>query len=283
MRFATIHLGPPDSRLELRVTPLGLAARDPLANVNVWRGQLGLDPIEPSELDAYARIVTVDGLKRHVIDLAGPGREGTVPERMLAAIVPGTEQVWFFVLHDAESRVMPHVLAFEQFVESVRFSGAAPAPAPVASSSPAAGEPETMVWTLPAGWKPQAESAGSMRVATFRSPASPRVEVTITRFPGSVGGLLANVNRWRGQLGLAPVADLAGQPLADMVVAGEPARLLDLEAGGDNPQRMRVLIAERPVLTWFVKMTGPDDQVQKETDRFEALVHSIEFKGSTSG
>lgn len=283
MRYATIHLGPAESRIELRVTPLGLAARDPLANVNVWRGQLGLDPVPASELDRYARKVTVDGRQRHLIDLAGPGRDGGPPERMLAAIVPGAERVWFFVLHDTEERIIPHVADFERFVEGVHLAGAA-SPAPAVASAPAAGAGlESMVWTLPDGWRPRSESPGSMRVATFHSPASPGVEVTITRFPGSVGGLLANVNRWRGQLGLAPVRDLGAQPLTEVVVAGRAARILDLEGDGDNPQRMRVLIAERPALTWFVKMTGPDDEILEETGRFETFVRSIEFRGSTSG
>jgi len=284
MRYATIHLGPPEARLEMRVTPLGLGARDPLANVNVWRGQLGLGTIEASELDRYVRAVTVDGAERYLVDLGGPGVGGGPPERMLAAIVPAADRAWFFVLHDADSRVEPHVAEFEEFILGVRMEEGAPSgPPPVASAPPAPSASESMVWTLPDGWTPAAEAPGSMRVATFRSSASPRVEVTITRFPGSVGGLLANVNRWRGQLGLDPVGDLAAQPLGSLVVAGEPARLLELEGAGENPERMRVLIAERPALTWFVKMTGPDDEMASESERFDALVRSIEFREATSG
>lgn len=278
MRYATIQLGPRDRPLELRVTPLGRAAGDPLANVNVWRGQIGLDPIEPSELEEHARAVTVEGEERHLIDLRGPGRGGEPPQRMLAAIVPAPEKVWFFVLVDEPQRIAAHEAEFEEFVLGVRFAGA-----PVAAAPPAGGAEETMTWTLPDGWAKQTEGSSSMRVATFVSSASPDLEVTITRFPGAVGGLLANVNRWRGQLGLAPVRDLADESLTDVVVAGAPGQLLDLRAEGNNPRRMRVLIAERPVMTWFVKMTGPDDQIEAEGARFQAFVDSIEFRGATSG
>ena len=47
-----------------------------------------------------------------------------------------------------------------------------------------------------------------MRLATYQmqGPAGP-VEVAISKFPGDVGGMLANVNRWRGQVGLAPAVE----------------------------------------------------------------------------
>jgi hypothetical protein len=32
-----------------------------------------------------------------------------------------------------------------------------------------------------------------------------KAEVTVSAFPGDTGGLLANLNRWRGQIGLEPV------------------------------------------------------------------------------
>ena len=48
-----------------------------------------------------------------------------------------------------------------------------------------------------------------MRLATYVAPdpAGP-VEVAVTRFGGRVGGDLANINRWRGQMGLSPIDDV---------------------------------------------------------------------------
>lgn len=47
-----------------------------------------------------------------------------------------------------------------------------------------------------------------MRLATYemQGPSGP-IEVAISRFPGDVGGMLANVNRWRGQVGLPPTTE----------------------------------------------------------------------------
>jgi hypothetical protein len=48
-----------------------------------------------------------------------------------------------------------------------------------------------------------------MRLATFMIPLDQKqVECSLSAFPGPAGGVVANVNRWRGQVGLPP-ADAA--------------------------------------------------------------------------
>jgi len=55
------------------------------------------------------------------------------------------------------------------------------------------------------------ENGSSVRRGSYAvSGAEGAGDVSITAFPGDVGGNLANVNRWRGQLQLAPVSDLNG-------------------------------------------------------------------------
>ncbi len=63
------------------------------------------------------------------------------------------------------------------------------------------------IWTVPPGWR-EVGDAPAMRLTTFvfDGPAG-EVEVAVSRFPGDVGGLLANVNRWRGQVGLPPAVE----------------------------------------------------------------------------
>jgi len=57
-------------------------------------------------------------------------------------------------------------------------------------------------WNLPAGWSQKYDGDG-IRWGSFAGPDA--AVITITRFPGSVGDDLANINRWRAQLGLEPV------------------------------------------------------------------------------
>jgi len=93
--------------------------------------------------------------------------------------------------------------------------GMAAAGAPEQASATAAGAPAinaassgdaALRWVAPESWA--ALPPVSMRVAGYRlsDAAGASAELTITAFPGDVGGDLANINRWRGQIGLAPIA-----------------------------------------------------------------------------
>lgn len=60
-------------------------------------------------------------------------------------------------------------------------------------------------WAVPEGWVLD-ETPRQMRIATYMAPTeSGEQEIAVTRFPGRVGGELANINRWRGQMGLTPI------------------------------------------------------------------------------
>jgi hypothetical protein len=74
------------------------------------------------------------------------------------------------------------------------------------------GQPK-LKYTLPDGWKEKALT--QMRVASFEvSENGKTADVSVIPLGGMAGGDLANVNRWRGQVGLAPLADDDLQKLA---------------------------------------------------------------------
>ena len=101
--------------------------------------------------------------------------------------------------------------------------GQLPPPPPVAGD-------KALQWLLPPGWT--ARMDGGMRYATLTPPQDAgKVEVSVVTLAGPAGGELANVNRWRGQIGLPPVeeAALAGlrKPLRS---AAGPIALYDFES-----------------------------------------------------
>jgi hypothetical protein len=109
--------------------------------------------------------------------------------RMLVAVFQPSVSTWFFKMVGATEAVDQARESFDAFVQSVRFSGE---------------EKEPVTWTLPAGWKKQPDQPN--RYAVFRvSDKTPELELTIDRLESSAGGLLANVKRWRGQIGLKPI------------------------------------------------------------------------------
>lgn len=129
-------------------------------------------------------------------------------------------------------------------------------------------------WQVPEGWVEQ--SAGSMRRASFLiDDPRGRVEVAVTSFPGDVGGDLANVNRWRQQVGLAPVtADELEEELVRFAV--NDLSIAITEIYGYN-SAMRAAIIPHGGNTWFVRLSGTPERVRDEGDSFRAFVESIRF------
>lgn len=106
-----------------------------------------------------------------------------------------------------------------------------------------------------------------MRIATYKAPPGP-VEVSVTRFPGRVGGELANINRWRGQLGLTPIeaADL-DRAINRFTTTGFDGYEVRIESPGKVMLAVAVYEAAGDH-TWFVRATLPDaaaaDQLQPD-------------------
>lgn len=129
---------------------------------------------------------------------------------------------------------------------------------------------QALVWTAPSDWTPKAGSA--MRKGSYAvSGPEGAADLSITAFPGDVGGDLANVNRWRGQLQLPPVAALEGSA-ETLEVNG--LRLLVFDAGNGG-SRILGAIVPRPGETWFFKLTGPDALVARAKPAFLEFLHTV--------
>ena len=93
------------------------------------------------------------------------------------------------------------------------------------------------------------------------------------------GGLEANVNRWRGQVGLQPLA--GAELLREMTpieIDGARGYLVELTRGS-GPGILGALV-EHKGQPWIFKMTGPAELVGKQRAAFEAFVKSVRFEGA---
>lgn len=131
-------------------------------------------------------------------------------------------------------------------------------------------------YSVPEGWKPLA-NPGSMRVAAFQLEAGGRqAEVTVVALGAASGDLLANVNRWRGQIGLSPIGrDELARCTRPFETGSSAATCVDVEGGG---ARIVAVILPRGDKTWFFKLWGPRDLVEAEKNQFEAFVRSVNFE-----
>ena len=148
------------------------------------------------------------------------------------------------------------------------------------AAAPAVEAPERelgFTHTLPEGWveKP----ASSMVLLSLQSGTSPHelVNVAVSAFPGEVGGQLANINRWRRQIGMGPIeADAMAAMVKLVTIAGMDAWQVDLTGEGDVV-RMVVSAVFHDGKTWFVKMTGSSEAVSGQLASYQFYIESIKF------
>ena len=143
--------------------------------------------------------------------------------------------------------------------------------APPAGAAPSDGQRDSVEgvsWETPAGWSRGRQAP--MRLATLTDG---EVEIAVSAFPGNVGGIVANVNRWRQQVKLPPVASEAEarKDVREMDVNGRKVEVVDL-TGSD---RTLVAIVPGEGRLYFFKMTAPTDAVAKRQAAFEQLVKPI--------
>ncbi len=149
-----------------------------------------------------------------------------------------------------------------------------PATMPAGLPAPDKSNLPQLKYILPDGW--QEKTPSEMRVASFGiSENGKNADVSVIPLGGMAGGDLPNVNRWRGQVGLQPLADDDLQKLAEKVeIAGQPADLYDISGTG---QRIVAVIFHHDNTTWFFKMTGDADLVEKQKPAFIAFLKSLQF------
>lgn len=149
-------------------------------------------------------------------------------------------------------------------------SEAVPAPVP-----PAADE-RALRWDAPKGWR--ALPGGGMRYATFviPGPGGSSVELSVVALQGRAGGELANINRWRGQVGLPPLDEGSLEKRSERVNSAA-GTLRAVDYGGREPAGTRILgaILRWREKTWFFKILGPDPAVAAAKPAFLAFLKSL--------
>jgi hypothetical protein len=295
MRAASFRVAGKDGKqADVSVIPLpGLKGSD-LDNVNRWRGQVGLPAVSQEELAKLAQPVQIAGQSASLYEQSGTNPGSGDKSRILAAITRRDGTAWFFKMTGDDALVAGQKQAFVEFLTSVNFT-ASPAQAQLpashppidggsmmgqAATSPSSGQAKPN-WDVPSGWKEV--PGGQFLVAKFlvTGAVDAQAAVNVSMSPGDGGGLLANVNRWRTQLGLGPVAeaDLASQTQS-LDLADGKASLTDI-AGQDpkNGQKTRVLavVIPRSGDTWFYKLMGSAQVVQQEKDAFMKFVQSVKY------
>jgi len=243
-RYATLVLNemPP---LEATVTVLAAGGDDRtkqlLNNINRWRGQLDLPHIEADDLPTRTETLQAGELTVTLINIVG--KASPRPAMPGGMIPPGM------------GRPDPR-------------EGA---PAAERPADGAKGRSESP-FDKPAEWTEVPPK--QFQLARFTvGEGEQAAEIAVSRAGGERA---ANINRWRGQLGLNPLSP------EELKETGQP-----FEVGTKKGELIEIVVEDRALLgvmipdggqSWFIKLTGHAALAAKERSRFEAFAKSLKLE-----
>lgn len=280
MRVASFAVtGSAGQTAEVGIIPLPTTGEE-IALVNMWREQMRLPEIAVTDAGAKGSPIVVGAGTGELFEMASevPLIGGTNRARILVAMTTRAGMSWFFKMTGEDLFVAGQKASFTEFLKSISFPEASAAPAAVASAptvEPANPNPGLPQWTAPADWKSQ--PPGQMVLASYAiaGDAADKATVNISAFPGDVGGLLANVNRWRRQVGLGEIAEADLEKTMSVVeTAGGRAQLVDLS--GANARVVGAIVPHAGQ-TWFYKMTGSEKIVSQQKEAFIKFVQTVKY------
>ena len=256
---------------------LGSAAGNVLENVNRWLGQLGQPPITEQKLGEMAQRLHTSLGDVTIVDLAGlpdnadPARDG----RIVAAMVTTANGTLFFKMRGNADLTEAQKGDFIKWVAAVCDSQTQTGSPQMAAAPAEATSVPQVKWTTPEGWSEVPPSA--MRYASFSAPAEDggKVDISIVTFPGDGGSDADNINRWRGQMGLAPAdANAVTSQVAALKTGDTTFSTIDI--AGDKTRTIAAW-TRRDGRVWFFKATGPTAAIEKEKPNFVKFVESVRF------
>jgi hypothetical protein len=285
MRSATIWIPTDDKPLEMSVTPLpwGGTQAELLSNVNRWREQqMQLPPIGPQQLKEDVSEIKAGETTITIVNLSGRYTGGG----MMAPFAGGRA--------GTANRVPRSGAELPSGHPPVDSSATTPRNA-LAAASPAtgAGVPK---FEAPKSWRPL--PATEFRKAQFAiGDAGDGAVVTLTDFSTNAGPLmtdpLANVNRWRGEVGLAKIKEDQLDDSAESIeIDGKPAKYVRLVPDTSKPEESKIEKATLAAMVtdgdkiWFIKLFGQRDTVVAEEENFKGFLKSMQFadgSGASNG
>ena len=275
MRVANFRVAG-DTRAECYLTLLGGDGGGLKANIDRWRTQMGLAALSVEDVAALPRGEFLGG-EAVFVDFEGTftgmGAGGVLKSARLVGLLriePGGSA--FLKMTGPADLIAGEVDAFVRLARSFRSGG------PVESRPDE--ERSILEWKVPQGWRTGTER--STRVVTLHHGADDEIECYVTTLPSEAGGELANVNRWRGQLGARPwsAAELAAAPRVKLL--GRQVALAEAEGvlrrDPRPPQQDALLLGAAlclPSGSVFVKLTGPKARVEHLREDLAAFCASL--------
>ena len=188
---------------------------------------------------------------------------------ILLALYRNKGETWLFPFIGDRDLINEQQKNFESFLASTTLRAGEVeirAKAPELPPPPAHDQHGAPTWEVPSHWIKT--SASSMRLASYevKDGNGSKLDFSVTSFPGDVGGTLANVNRWLGQIGIDPVKEEGLEKYITPIILDEKeAQLVVAEGEKDALYAAILMIEDR---SWFFKITGNRELAKVEKSNF---------------
>lgn len=263
-------------------------------NINRWQQQMGQPELSGEAIAALPKHTLLGGeATLVVIDGTFGGMGGSMQKenfRMYGLVRVESDRALFVKMTGPQAVLAAEEANFLAFSASIQSgsttasAAATPAAQPmdnphgIADPTPAGGfNPEGLTWTAPEGWQDGGERM--MRVVTYEFGNS---ECYVTSLAGEAGGVNANINRWIDQMGQPALDETALAALPKIKVLGTEAPLVEVSGdftgmSGEEKKAYKLFGTVVPVgdQTVFVKMIGPEPEVNAQKEQFIAFCASL--------
>lgn len=139
-----------------------------------------------------------------------------------------------------------------------------------------------LTWTEPKGWRRGPDRP--MREVTFQIGDDQETECYVVVLGGTGGGVEANINRWRDQMGTSALPESMIDALPRFPFLGHDGVLVEIPGSytgmgdADVPDALMLgAVCMLPQASVFVKMVGPRDTVEGEREAFLEFCRSMEL------
>src|SRR6266704_3258441 len=262
---------------DISFVSLGSAAGNVLENVNRWLGQLGQPSITEQKLGEMAQRLHTSLGDVSIVDLAGlpDNTDAARDGRIVAGMVTTANATLFFKMRGNADLTEAQKSDFMKWVAAVCNAQTQTGPPQRAAAPPQAPNAPQIKWKKPETWTEVPPS--SMRYASFSASSEDggKIDISIVTFAGDGGSDADNINRWREQMGLAPVdANAVTSQVAPLKTADTTFSTTDI--AGDKTRTIAAW-TRRDGRVWFFKATGPNVAIEKEKPNFVKFIESVRF------
>ena len=128
-------------------------------------------------------------------------------------------------------------------------------------------------WQVPDSW--ESKMATKFRKGSFLATTQHGVvDISVISFPGDTGGLVNNINRWLGQVGLSPIQDVSVDSRIEIRKLEDryPLYTMFLEGSSKSILGAILVLSEE---TWFFKGSGSTAAVSSQKENFQQMILSL--------